>query len=147
MVKEAPTFHSLRHTHGSALIASGWDLSARLGHRDVTVTAKIYVHAYESARRSAARTNRLEAMYGANSVLTADGSDGQQVATLEGAEVLDLRAKRCAYKQAAAAGNNSTRERSAVRARPRPWAEKPASPRALSRATTRTRRAPAPESR
>lgn len=66
-VKHAPTFHSLRHSHGSALIASGWDLeevSARLGHRDVTITARFYVHAYESAKRSAARTSRLESMYG-----------------------------------------------------------------------------------
>jgi integrase len=67
VVKRAPTFHSLRHSHGSALIAAGWDLeevSARLGHRDVTVTAKVYVHAYESTKRSAARSDRLEAMYG-----------------------------------------------------------------------------------
>ena len=67
IVKHAPTFHSLRHSHGSALIASGWDLeevSARLGHEDVTTTARIYVHAYESSKRSAARTARLEAMYG-----------------------------------------------------------------------------------
>jgi integrase len=67
IVKHAPTFHSLRHSHGSALIAAGWDLeevSARLGHRDVTVTAKVYIHAYESSKRSAARAARLEAMYG-----------------------------------------------------------------------------------
>ena len=71
VVKRAPTFHSLRHSHGSALIASGWDLeevSARLGHRDVTVTARFYVRAYESARRSAARSERLEAMYGTPAV-------------------------------------------------------------------------------
>jgi hypothetical protein len=30
----------------------------------VTVTAKVYVHAYESAKRSAARSSRLESMYG-----------------------------------------------------------------------------------
>jgi integrase len=38
VVEHAPTFHSLRHTHGSALIAAGWDIeevSARLGHSDV----------------------------------------------------------------------------------------------------------------
>lgn len=67
VVRHAPTFHSLRHSHGSALIAAGWDLeevSSRLGHRDVTVTARVYVHAYESSKRSAARSSRLEAMYG-----------------------------------------------------------------------------------
>jgi integrase len=42
MVQPAPTFHALRHSHASA----------RLGHRDVTVTARIYVHAYESSKRS-----------------------------------------------------------------------------------------------
>jgi integrase len=70
VVKHAPTFHSLRDSHGSALIASGWDLeevSARLGHRDLTVTARTYVHAYESSKRSAARFGRLEAMYGGGS--------------------------------------------------------------------------------
>jgi integrase len=101
IVKHAPTFHSLRHSHGSALIAAGWDLeevSARLGHRDVTVTARIYVHAYESAKRSAARSDRLEVMYGggspASNVRATDGSSGQQTATPDGAEVRSLAAKR-----------------------------------------------------
>lgn len=79
VVKHAPTFHSLRHSHGSALIASGWDLeevSARLGHRDVTVTARVYVHAYESAKRSAARALRLEAMYGSAQTQTGAVSSG-----------------------------------------------------------------------
>jgi hypothetical protein len=95
IVKHAPTFHSLRHSHGSALIAAGWDLeevSARLGHADVTVTARSYIHAYESVKRSAARSARLEAMYGAsgNAVLTDGGSNGQQTATPEGAQVRPL---------------------------------------------------------
>jgi len=67
IVNPAPTFHSLRHTHGSALIAEGWDIeevSARLGHQNTGVTIRIYIHAYESAKRSALRTERLEAMYG-----------------------------------------------------------------------------------
>lgn len=41
------TFHSLRHTHASWLIASGVDLvtiSERLGHADPSVTAKVYAH-------------------------------------------------------------------------------------------------------
>jgi integrase len=41
VVEPAPTFHSLRHTHGSALIASGWDIeevSARLGHASTATT-------------------------------------------------------------------------------------------------------------
>jgi hypothetical protein len=84
-----------------ALIASGWDLeevSARLGHRDVTVTARIYVHAYESAKRSAARSSRLEAMYGGacNSGLTTDGSEAQETTVPPTAEVRSLPAKRSA---------------------------------------------------
>jgi integrase len=95
-VKHAPTFHSLRHSHGSALIASGWDLeevSARLGHRDVTVTAKTYVHAYESVRRSAARSARLEALYGSG-VEAAEGGRAQQKRVAEGAEIRLLPANR-----------------------------------------------------
>lgn len=102
IVKVAPTFHSLRHSHGSALIASGWDLeevSARLGHRDVTITARVYVHAYESAKRSAARTSRLEAMYGpgdGNAGLANERSGAQETAGMEGAEIRSLPAKRSA---------------------------------------------------
>ena len=66
-VQHAPTFHSLRHSHASTLIASGWDLQEvadRLGHSDVSVTARAYIHAYESARRSDDRRQRLAALYG-----------------------------------------------------------------------------------
>jgi Phage integrase family len=80
VVKPALTMHSLRHSHGSALIAAGWDIeevSARLGHRDTITTARAYVHAYESARRSSARTARLEAMYGSD-VEAPTGSEAQQ---------------------------------------------------------------------
>jgi integrase len=62
----SPTFHNLRHSHGSALIASGWDIeevSARLGHANVSTTARIYVHEYDVARRSQSRRDRLAAMY------------------------------------------------------------------------------------
>ena len=66
IVEHAPTFHSLRHSHGSALIAAGWDLeevSARLGHADVGTTQRAYVHAYDAARRSDERRSRLVALY------------------------------------------------------------------------------------
>ena len=66
VVEHAPTFHNLRHSHGSALIAAGWDIeevSARLGHSDVGTTQRAYVHAYDAARRSEQRRNRLAAMY------------------------------------------------------------------------------------
>ena len=42
-------FHALRHTHASALIASGLDvvmISRRLGHANPTVTLNIYAHLF-----------------------------------------------------------------------------------------------------
>jgi integrase len=66
IVEHAPTFHSLRHSHGSALIAAGWDIeevSARLGHANIGTTQRVYVHAYDAARRSSARRDRLAALY------------------------------------------------------------------------------------
>ncbi len=66
VVEQAPTFHALRHAHGSALIAAGWDIeevAARLGHADVTTTMREYTHAYDASRRSSARRDRLAAMY------------------------------------------------------------------------------------
>ena len=41
------TFHSLRHTHASWLIANGCDLktlSERMGHADEATTLRIYGH-------------------------------------------------------------------------------------------------------
>lgn len=66
IVEHAPTFHNLRHSHGSALIAAGWDLeevSARLGHSDIGTTQRAYVRAYDAARRSDERRNRLATLY------------------------------------------------------------------------------------
>lgn len=66
-VEPAPTFHSLRHTHGSALIAAGWDIeevSARLGHASTATTQRAYIHAYDAARRSDGRRDRLAQLYG-----------------------------------------------------------------------------------
>lgn len=67
VLEPSPTFHNLRHSHGSALIAAGWDIeevSARLGHANVSTTARIYVHEYDAARRSQHRRDRLSQMYG-----------------------------------------------------------------------------------
>jgi Phage integrase family len=63
----APTFHDLRHSHASALIAQGWDIesvSARLVHADITTTQRIYVHAFDAANRSDERRAKLAALYG-----------------------------------------------------------------------------------
>ncbi|MGH2861670.1 MAG: tyrosine-type recombinase/integrase [Solirubrobacteraceae bacterium] len=67
VIESAPTFHCLRHSHASALIAAGWDIeevSARLGHAHCGTTQKTYVHAFDAARRSAARRARLGSLYG-----------------------------------------------------------------------------------
>ena len=67
VLEPSPTFHNLRHSHGSALIAAGWDIeevSARLGHTNVSTTARIYVHEYDAARRSQHHRDRLSEMYG-----------------------------------------------------------------------------------
>lgn len=50
-------FHALRHTHASALIASGVDvltISRRLGHASAVVTLAIYAHLFGETDREAA---------------------------------------------------------------------------------------------
>ena len=50
-------FHSLRHTHVSALIASGVDvvtISRRIGHSSPTVTFNTYGHLFKNTDVSAA---------------------------------------------------------------------------------------------
>ncbi len=93
VVLRAPTFHDLRHTHGSALIAQGWDIeevSARLGHRDTAITQRIYVHAFDAANRSDARRDRLDRLYG-NDVETTRSSRSKQTEGGKGANAADLR--------------------------------------------------------
>jgi integrase len=50
----APTFHDLRHTHASRLIAAGMDVQVadRLGHANIAVTQSTYAHAFDQAARS-----------------------------------------------------------------------------------------------
>ncbi len=50
------TFHSLRHTAGSVMLASGAqliDVSHILGHSSVAVTARIYAHSFTEGRQKA----------------------------------------------------------------------------------------------
>jgi integrase len=52
------SFHALRHTHASQLIASGMDvltISRRLGHSSPTVTLNIYGHLFPDSDERAAR--------------------------------------------------------------------------------------------
>jgi integrase len=51
------TFHALRHTHASALIAAGLDvvtISRRLGHANPTVTLNTYAHLFRNSDTVAA---------------------------------------------------------------------------------------------
>jgi integrase len=51
------TFHALRHTHASQLIASGVDIvtiAKRLGHAKPSVTLSTYAHMFASDDRKAA---------------------------------------------------------------------------------------------
>ena len=95
-VAPAPSFHDLRHSHASAWIANGGDLvelSARLGHANPAITASVYSHEFEGARRSGERTARLDAMYG--STVAASGREGvRQSPDPAPAEVADLEEKR-----------------------------------------------------
>jgi integrase len=53
------SIHSLRHSHSAILLSHGVPLpavSARLGHADVNITAKIYAHALPDDDRRAADT-------------------------------------------------------------------------------------------
>jgi integrase len=52
------SLHSLRHTHGSHLLAAGMELtavSARLGHSNTFVTATVYAHVLSGRDEEAAR--------------------------------------------------------------------------------------------
>jgi integrase len=52
------TFHALRHSHASALIAAGIDIvtvSGRLGHGSPAITLTVYAHAFHKTDAAAAR--------------------------------------------------------------------------------------------
>lgn len=58
------TFHSLRHSHASALIAAGLDvvmISRRLGHANPSVTLSVYGHLF--ARDDSAAANAIENVF------------------------------------------------------------------------------------
>jgi integrase len=88
------SFHSLRHSHISALIAAGWDIQEiadRAGDTVGTITTE-YAHAYDAARRAQSRRDRLAAMEAA---MEAGGSNSpQQTATAMPSDLAAQRAKR-----------------------------------------------------
>ena len=63
-IDDAVTFHYLRHTHGSQLIAAGWDVAqvaARLGDSIQTVMTT-YAHEFDAQRREAEQREQLAAL-------------------------------------------------------------------------------------
>jgi len=61
------SFHALRHTHDSALIAAGVDvvvISRRLGHANPTVTLNIYGHLFKKDDGAAAVAIEAALRYG-----------------------------------------------------------------------------------
>ena len=52
------SFHGLRHSHVSALIAGGVDaltVSRRIGHASSVVTMKVYAHLFSGTDKAAAK--------------------------------------------------------------------------------------------
>ncbi len=67
---ELPSFHSFRHTAASQVIEDGdgaEEASWLLGHKDSTVTRRVYVEEIKSAERSSKRRAKLEARMGRRS--------------------------------------------------------------------------------
>jgi integrase len=60
------TFHTLRHTFASLLIAQGHDpvfVSRQLGHASPTITLNTYAHLFDNARHARAARDQLDAEY------------------------------------------------------------------------------------
>ena len=93
----APSFHDLRHTHASRLIAAGMDVQSvadRLGHASIAITQSTYAHQFDAANRSGERRALLESIYSGGDgrpMVGTGGNTGQQEAVSEGAAVVDLR--------------------------------------------------------
>jgi integrase len=55
--KPGCSFHSLRHTHGSILLAKGVSIAAvskRLGHANISTTLNVYGHSFSKDEQRAA---------------------------------------------------------------------------------------------
>jgi integrase len=62
------SFHALRHSHVSALIAAGLDvvtISRRIGHANPAVTLAVYAHVFAGGSKDAAAALAIEAAMGA----------------------------------------------------------------------------------
>jgi integrase len=64
---EGVTFHALRHTFASLLIAQGNDVvfvSRQLGHANPAITLKVYAHLFDAERHADGARRRLQDEYG-----------------------------------------------------------------------------------
>ncbi len=90
--KRRPTLHDLRHTFASMLIAHGLDVvfvSRQLGHKDPTVTLRVYADLFDRARHTDLARAAIEAAVGnlletnpGDARRTADAASGPNVAPL-----------------------------------------------------------------
>jgi integrase len=98
-----PSFHSFRHTAASQVIADGdgaEEASWLLGHKDSTVTRRVYEHEIKSVERSSKRRAKLEARMG-DTLAGLGGSAGgsasadqsRPVPTTENGNVVPLKRK------------------------------------------------------
>ena len=63
---EGVSFHALRHTFASILIAQGHDVvfvSRQLGHANAAITLKVYAHLFDAARHAETARQRLDEDY------------------------------------------------------------------------------------
>jgi integrase len=91
-----PSFHSFRHVVASRVIeedGSAEEASWLLGHRDSTVTRRVYVSEIKSVERTAKRRAKMEARMGGvlSALETEAESPGKRRAKPHGAKVVDLR--------------------------------------------------------
>jgi integrase len=88
------TFHSLRHTHVSRLIAAGWDvqeIASRIGDTAGTVMTA-YAHDFDAVARAQSRHDRLGAMEALVEASTSNIT--RQSAVGQNADVVDMQAVR-----------------------------------------------------
>jgi integrase len=84
-IDDGITFHFLRHTHGSQLIAAGWDVAAvaaRLGDSIQTVMTT-YAHEFDAHRREAEQREQLAALAPMAAPMAARGGTTRDLRTVD----------------------------------------------------------------
>jgi integrase len=102
---ELPSFHSFRHTAASQVIADGdgaEEAAWLLGHKDSTVTRRVYVEEIKTAERSSKRRSKLEARMGATLTSLGGSTGGSAAANHSGLAATSEAGKVVALKPKAA---------------------------------------------